>query len=89
MADIVGFKNDGVHIIYGTGRTTNFIQKGASTKVLDYFTASDSFPYIYTHPRFVGDINGDSRPDIIGFAYNRIKVSYQNSDGTFQTPVNL
>lgn len=31
MIDIIGFSNDGVHIIYGNGRTNNFEVRGGST----------------------------------------------------------
>lgn len=31
MIDIVGFTDDGVHIIYGNGRTNDFEIRGGST----------------------------------------------------------
>ncbi|MBK8260315.1 MAG: VCBS repeat-containing protein [Nannocystis sp.] len=38
------------------------------------------------HPRFLIDINGDGRPDIVGFADAGVKVSLNRGDGTFGAP---
>ena len=38
------------------------------------------------HPRFVVDVVGSSRPDIVGFGYDGVWVSETNGDGTFGPP---
>src|SRR5262249_15319534 len=38
------------------------------------------------HPRFVVDVTGDGRADIVGFGYAGAYVSRSNGDGTFGTP---
>jgi hypothetical protein len=37
-------------------------------------------------PRFVEDITGDNRADIVGFASNGVWTSISDGTGTFQTP---
>ena len=39
------------------------------------------------HPRMMGDVNGDGRDDIIGFASSRVYVSLGKMDGTFSNPI--
>jgi len=36
------------------------------------------------HPRFVADLTGDKRGDVIGFAHDGVYVAINNGDGTFQ-----
>ena len=36
------------------------------------------------HPRFIADLTGDKRGDIIGFGDAGVYVSYNNKNGTFQ-----
>jgi hypothetical protein len=38
------------------------------------------------HPRFVVDLTGDGRADIIGFGSEGVWVALNNGDGTFQAP---
>src|SRR5262249_20620631 len=38
------------------------------------------------HPRFVVDVTGDGRADIVGFGNAGVYVSRNNGDGTFQAP---
>ena len=36
------------------------------------------------HPRFLADLTGDKRGDIVGIRGGGVYVSYNNGDGTFQ-----
>ncbi|MGH3566763.1 MAG: FG-GAP repeat domain-containing protein, partial [Pseudonocardia sp.] len=38
------------------------------------------------HPRFLADVTGDGRADIVGFGDAGVWVSLNNGDGTFQAP---
>ncbi|WP_247048931.1 FG-GAP repeat domain-containing protein, partial [Arthrobacter rhizosphaerae] len=38
------------------------------------------------HPRFLADITGDGRADIVGFGDAGVWVSLNNGNGTFQSP---
>ena len=38
------------------------------------------------HPRFLADLTGDGRADIVGFGDDGVWVSFNNGDGTFQAP---
>ncbi|MDT9701861.1 VCBS repeat-containing protein, partial [Streptomyces sp. P17] len=38
------------------------------------------------HPRFLADVTGDGRADIVGFGNAGVWVSLNNGDGTFQDP---
>jgi hypothetical protein len=40
------------------------------------------------HPRFLGDLNGDRKADIIGFGDAGVWVALSNGDGSFQ-PANF
>lgn len=42
-----------------------------------------------THPRFLGDANGNGYPDIIGFGDSAVFLSFNNGDGTFQSGVEI
>jgi hypothetical protein len=39
------------------------------------------------YPRVSGDVNGDGRDDIVGFASNKVYVALSNGNGTFGTPI--
>jgi phospholipase C len=78
-ADIVGFGNDGVWVALGNGdgsfQPARFVLAG--------FGANASWR-VGDHPRFVADVNGDGRSDIVGFGDDGIWVALGNGDGTFQ-----
>ena len=38
------------------------------------------------HPRFLADLTGDGRADIVGFGDAGVYVSLNNGNGTFQAP---
>jgi phospholipase C len=77
-ADIVGFGDDGVYVALGNGDGTFRWAAGVG-----------GFGYgqgwrIDQHPRFVTDITGDGRPDVVGFGNDGVFVALSNGDGTFQ-----
>ena len=52
----------------------------------------DNFGYdaggwrVENHPRFLADLTGDGRADIVGFGNAGVWVSLNNGNGTFQAP---
>jgi phospholipase C len=82
-ADIVGFGNDGVYTALGIGDGTF----QAPQFVLADFAPSANGWRVDRHPRFVADVTGDGRADIVGFGDDGVWVSLSNGDGTFQPAV--
>jgi hypothetical protein len=84
--DIVGFGDNGVLISYqntdGTFATPVIKINNFGKSLLGRGWASS-----LSHPRMLGDMNNDGRTDIVGFGDNGVLISYQNTDGTFATPV--
>lgn len=81
--DIVGFGEDNVFISRNTG--TGFTPAQA---VLDNFCIGAGGWQIDSHPRFLADLTGDGRTDIIGCGDAGVYVSLNNGGGSFG-PVNL
>ncbi|EAU80915.2 lectin PVL [Coprinopsis cinerea okayama7 len=77
-ADIIGFGNDGVSVALNNGDGTF----QPSKCVINDFGYNQGWR-VDKHPRFVVDLNGDGRGDIIGFGYNFTLISFSNGDGTF------
>ena len=80
-ADIVGFGDAGVWTAVGNGDGTFQAPK---------FVIAD-LGYnqgwrVDQHPRFVVDITGNGKADIVGFGDAGVWVALGNGDGTFQTP---
>ena len=77
-ADIIGFGNDGVWTSLG---------RGDGTFEEPRFVLGDlGFNHGWRtdlHPRFLPDINGDGRPDIVGFGNDGVWTALNNGDGTF------
>ncbi|HEU4757922.1 MAG TPA: FG-GAP-like repeat-containing protein, partial [Agromyces sp.] len=81
-ADIVGFGDQGVWVSLNNGNGTF----QPPTKVLDNFAYTAGGWRVEKHPRFLADLTGDSRADIVGFGDQGVWVSLNNGNGTFQPP---
>ena len=76
--DIVGFGDAGTYVSFSTG--TSFT---LATRLIDEFGYNQGWR-IELHPRFLGDVNGDGRQDVVGFANEGVYVSF--STGSSFTP---
>ena len=79
-ADIVGFGDAGVYVALSNGDGTF----GPVRFVLADFGAEAGGWQVDKHPRFVADLTGDGRADIVGFGNAGVYVALGNGDGTFQ-----
>lgn len=78
-ADIVGFKNDGVHTALGQlDGTFDALQLS-----LQNFGHSQGWTRNDLTPRKMADVNGDGRADIVGFKDDGVHVALGNPNGTF------
>ncbi len=68
-ADIVGFANDGLYVAL-----SNSVQFGAAQRWLADMGYVTGGWRIELHPRTLGDVNGDGKPDIIGFGWDGVLV---------------
>jgi phospholipase C len=80
-ADIIGFGDAGVWTARNNGDGTFQAMKFVVAD-LGY----DQGWRVDQHPRFVADITGDGKADLIGFGYAGVWVALGNGDGTFQAP---
>src|SRR5262244_1523381 len=80
-ADVVGFGNDGVYVALSNGDGSFTMAAGIAGFGVDQGWRVDR------HPRFLADVTGDGRADIVAFGDNNVYVALSNGDGTFQTPV--
>lgn len=81
-ADIVGFGDAGVWVALNNGNGTF----QAPQKVVDNFAYNAGGWRVEKHPRFLADLTGDGRADIVGFGDAGVWVSFNNGNGTFQAP---
>ncbi len=81
-ADIVGFGDAGVWVALNNGNGT-FQQP---QKVLDAFGYNAGGWRVDMHPRFLADLTGDGRADIVGFSNQGVEIALNNGNGTFQQP---
>lgn len=81
-ADIIGFGNAGVWVARNNGDGTF----QAPQLVVGNFGYAAGGWRVEMHPRFVADITGDGRADIVGFGNAGVWVSLNNGNGTFQAP---
>ena len=79
-ADIVGFDDRGVVTALSNG-DGSFQLLG---RVLDGFAYSDSWR-VDRHPRFLADLTGDGRADIVGFGDDGVWTALSNGDGSFRS----
>src|SRR5262245_16675121 len=81
-ADIVGFGEAGVYVSLNNGNG-GFPQP---TLAVPNFGATAGGWRVDRHPRFLADLTGDGRADIVGFGEAGVYVSLNNGNGTFQPP---
>jgi hypothetical protein len=81
--DIIGFGNDGVYVALSNGDGTFNFQPFPS--VNDFGQNAGGW-HVDRHPRFLADITGDKRADIVGFGNDGVYIALSNGDGTFQQP---
>ena len=77
-ADILGFGDDGVWVALSNGDGTF----QPAQFVLNELGFNQGWSADY--PRFLADLTGDGRPDIVGFGMDGIWVALGSGDGTFQ-----
>lgn len=83
-ADLVGFGPGGVYVGLGQANGTF----AASFRGIDAFgETAGGWTSFETFPRFVKDVNGDGRADVIGFGNDAVFVSLATADGHFELPV--
>jgi hypothetical protein len=81
-ADIVGFGNTGVWTALSNGDGTF---QPPRVVLADFGFVAGGWR-VDRHPRFLADITGDGRADIVGFGDAGVYVALSNGDGTFQSP---
>jgi hypothetical protein len=81
-ADIVGFGNGGVWAALNNGNGTF----QAPQLVVSNFGYTAGGWRVERHPRFLAEVTGDGRADIVGFGNDGVWVSRNNGNGTFQAP---
>jgi hypothetical protein len=81
-ADIVGFGQPGVWVSLNTGNGTF----AAPQMVLASFGYNAGAWRVSKHPRFLADLTGDGRADIVGFGDGGVQVLLNNGNGTFAAP---
>ena len=79
--DIVGFGGNGVSVALATTANT-FSSPTMWSGAYGY----DGGWRVDMHPRFMADVNGDGRDDIVGFSSSGVDVSLATSANTFTAP---
>ena len=82
LPDIVGFGDDGVWVARNTGGGTF----AAPTLAVANFGFVAGGWRVDKHPRFVADLTGDGRGDVVGFGDGGVWVALNQGDGTFAAP---
>jgi hypothetical protein len=82
-ADIVGFGNAGAWVSLSNGDGTF----GQPQLGVANFGHDAGGWRVEAHPRFLADVTGAGRADIVGFGNGGVWVSLSNGDGTFRDPV--
>ena len=80
-ADLIGFGNAGVWTAISNGDGTFQAPKF----VLANMGVQQGWQ-VSQHPRFVADLTGDGKADLIGFGNAGVWTAISNGDGTFQAP---
>ncbi|RXW15741.1 hypothetical protein EST38_g10110 [Candolleomyces aberdarensis] len=81
IPDIVAIGENHVFVALGNGDGTFAAPRAVMDKG---FTRSGWGWQVDKHPRTLGDLTGDGRADIVGFANAGVYVALNNGDGTFQ-----
>jgi Lectin C-type domain/FG-GAP-like repeat/RTX calcium-binding nonapeptide repeat (4 copies) len=80
-ADIVGFAHQGIYVALAKGDGTfgnaQLGYRGIFTVADGGWTSQD------TYPRYLADVNGDKKADILGFAHQGVYIALANGNGTF------
>jgi lysophospholipase L1-like esterase/uncharacterized protein YigE (DUF2233 family) len=74
LEDIVGFADEGTYVSLSTG--AGF---GSPRKFIDGFGYNAGWR-VESHPRFLADVDGDGRKDVVGFANEGAYVSLSTGD---------
>ncbi|WP_243422670.1 FG-GAP-like repeat-containing protein [Micromonospora globispora] len=82
-ADVVGFGDAGVYVARSNGDGTFAF---TPVPVIADFGFEAGGWRVDRHPRFLADVTGDGRADIVGFGDAGVYVALSNGDGTFQPP---
>jgi hypothetical protein len=80
--DLIGFGDPGVYVALNNGDGT-FQSAKLALKNFGYFSSAGSWR-VESHPRFVVDVTGDGKADIVGFGNRGVVVALNNGDGTFK-----
>jgi hypothetical protein len=78
--DIVGFGDAGVYVAYNNGDGTFSFNP---VPVFPDFGVDQGWQ-VDRHPRFMADVTGDGRAEIVGFGDAGVLVGLNRGDGTFQ-----
>ncbi len=78
LPDLVGFKSDGTYVSINTG--SGF--QTAAKWLADFGTSTATvYPSQKGYPRYLADVNGDGKADIVGFAIFGVWVSLSTGTG--------
>jgi hypothetical protein len=77
--DVVGFGNAGVYVALNMGNGTF---QAPFLAVANYGYVAGGWR-VNRHPRFMADVTGDGRDDIVGFGNDGVWVSINSGQGTF------
>lgn len=84
-ADVVGFGNDGVYVSLSLGGSSF---KPPELWVPAYGYSAEAGGWrVDIHPRFLADVNGDGKADIVGFGDAGVYVSLASNTSSFEAPV--
>ena len=80
--DLIGFGDEGVSVALNNGNGVFQAPK----LILKNFGYNAGGWRVEKHPRFVSDLTGNGRLDLIGFGDGGVFVALNNGNGTFQAP---